>query len=226
MLELLTEFRNDMESSLSWRIEEYISLKNLLKDENKVAVVKTLIVILYAHFEGFFKDCLEGYVKYLNSLNLKIGDFNDFLIAAALSREFSSFEDMNRKCKELTTVPPAEDFLHKFHRRKELSRIFTSRYLEKILRINDNVINTKSNLKYWVFQENFYILGLDDSDFKNYQKNIDRLVNLRNSVAHGSQKEPIEFDKYLKLEENIIELMEELIKYLYRNCFDKSFFHN
>ena len=54
----ILEFRSDMEESLSWRVNEIVTLKNLLREDNRVPVVKTLIVMLYAHFEGFFKDCL------------------------------------------------------------------------------------------------------------------------------------------------------------------------
>lgn len=38
----IIEFRSDMEESLSWRIKEVVDLKNVLRDDNKVPVVKTL----------------------------------------------------------------------------------------------------------------------------------------------------------------------------------------
>ena len=66
----ILEFRSDMEDSLSWRVNEFLALKNLLRSDNNIPIVKTLIVMLYAHFEGFFKDCLECYIKYINSTDL------------------------------------------------------------------------------------------------------------------------------------------------------------
>ena len=98
----ILEFRSDMEDSLSWRVNEFLALKNLLRSDNSIPIVKTLIVMLYAHFEGFFKDCLECYIKYINSTELTLSNFSDTIITASLSREYSSFEDSNRKCKELT----------------------------------------------------------------------------------------------------------------------------
>lgn len=222
-LQNILEFRSDMEDSLSWRTNEFLALKNLLREDNSVPVVKTLIVMLYAHFEGFFKDCLECYIKYINSTNLLLNNFVDTVITASLCREYAAFEDSNRKCKELTTVPPAEEFLHRYHRRRELTKIFTSNYLNKKIRIDEKIINTKSNLDYGVMQENLYILGFDYNYFKDKQNTITKLVKLRNAVAHGSQKEPIEFLEFEKIEEDILEIMEEIIKYLYRFCLEERY---
>ncbi len=226
MCEQLIEFREEMECSLYWRLDEYRHLKNVIKDDNKIAVVKVLIVMLYAHFEGFFRDCMECYIKFVNSTNRKVKEFNNSLITATLTKQFSSFEDMNRKCKELISVPPTEDYLHKFHRRKDLTKLFNSDYLDRQIRIKDSIINTKSNLMYCVWQENFYLLGLDEKYFHEYQPIIDKLVNLRNSVAHGSQREPIDFQEYQVLEGRLFELMDELIKYLFKYCFDEIFLSN
>ena len=66
----ILDFRSDMEDSLSWRLHEFMALKNLLREDNKIPIVKILTVMLYAHFEGFFKDCLECYIKYINSIDL------------------------------------------------------------------------------------------------------------------------------------------------------------
>lgn len=222
----ILEFRSDMEDSLSWRVNEFLALKNLLRSDNSVPVVKTLIVMLYAHFEGFFKDCLECYIKYINSTNLTLSNFIDTVITASLSREYMAFEDSNRKCKELTSVPPAEEFLHKYHRRRELTKKFTSNYLDKKIRIDEKIINTKSNLDYGVLQENLYILGFDYNYFMDKQNNITKLVRLRNSVAHGSQREPIDFTEFEKIEEDILGIMEEIIKYLYRFCLEERYLKN
>jgi len=220
----IVEFRSDMEESLSWRINEIVTLKNLLRGDNNVPVVKTLIVMLYAHFEGFFKDCLECYIKYINSTELSLNNFNDSIITASLNREYAAFENMNRKCKELTSVPPAEDFLHKFHRRRELTQKLASDYLNRKIRIDEKIINTKSNLDYSVVQENMYVLGLDYNYFSDKQNTITKLVRLRNSVAHGSQREPIEFTEFEKIEKDIFEVMEEIIRYLFEFCSERRYF--
>lgn len=219
----ILDFRSDLEEAFSWRILEYNALKNSLREEDKFPIIKTLVVMLYAHFEGFFKDCLELYIQYINSSEKILSEFNDAIIAAALTREYGAFENINRKCKELTSVPPAEAFLHKFHRRKELTKVFTSNYLNKKIRIDEQVINTKSNLDYGVLQENLYILGLDYNKFEDSRESINKLITLRNSVAHGSQKNPIEFDELEKIENDIINVINDIIQYLYEVCLNEQF---
>ena len=162
-------------------------------------------------------------VKYINSTELPLSRFNNFIITASLNREYAAFENMNRKCKGLTSVPPAEEFLHKFHRRRELTQKLVSDYLNRKIRIDEKIINTKSNLDYSVVQENMYVLGLDYNYFSERQNNITQLVRLRNSVAHGSQKEPIEFTQFEKIEKDIFEIMEEIIVYLFQFCSEKKF---
>ena len=219
----ILEFRSDMEESLSWRMNELVTLKNQLCDDNRVPVVKTLIVMLYAHFEGFFKDCLECYIRYINSTEITLSRFSDSIVTASLNREYAAFENRNRKCKELSSVPPAEEFLHKFHRRRELTQKLASDYLNRKIRIDEKIINTKSNLDYSVVQENMYVLGLDYNYFSDKQDTITKLVRLRNSVAHGSQKEPIEFTEFEKIEKDIFEVMEEIIKYLFEFCSEEKY---
>ena len=122
-----------------------------------------------------------------NSSERTLEKFNDAIIAAALSREYSSFEDTNRKCKELTSIPPVEDLLHRYHRRKELTKVFTSDYVKRKIRIQE------------------------------------KLLRLSNSVAHGSQRNPIDFDELIKIEQSIISLIEEIIQYLYDVCVNERY---
>ena len=74
---------------------------------------------------------------------------------------------------------------------------------------------------------NTYLCVLVTRNHYNYfidkQNNITKLVKLRNSVAHGSQREPIEFSEFEKIEEDILEIMEEIIKYLYRFCLEERY---
>ena len=219
----LSEFRADIEESFTWRQEEYRIIKNTIKEDNKIPITKMLIAILYAHYEGFFKDAFEIYINFINSTGLELNKFNNSLITASLDREYSSFEDLNRLCRELTTDPPKENYLNRFHRRFELTKIFSSRYLNKIIKIDDKIIDTKSNLTYVVLQENLYVLGLEYDLFSEKKDKINKLVHLRNSIAHGSQKELIEFNDLEMLETEILGIINTFITYLYKFCEDKEY---
>lgn len=67
----INDLREEMEIELTWRTDEFRMLKNniayIIKDEDKLKYRKSLVVMLYANFEGFSKICLLSYVKYINS---------------------------------------------------------------------------------------------------------------------------------------------------------------
>lgn len=207
-----------METELEWRQEELAFLKNQLsniQDENQQNKYrKSLVLMLYSHFEGFVKICLLSYIQYVNSLKLKREDFNERLIASSMNREFNAYDNNDEKCHIFKEELPEDRRLHKFHRRVN--------FLEKIeefkqsdLFIPDETIDTESNLWYIVLQKNLYKVGLPIDLFDDLSGDIDALVNRRNSIAHGTERAGVQETEYLKWEEKTYKVMEQIIKYIY-----------
>lgn len=212
------ELRTAMETELEWRQEELAFLKNQLsniQDENQQNKYrKSLVLMLYSHFEGFVKICLLSYIQYVNSLKLKREDFNERLIASSMNREFNAYDNNDEKCHIFKEELPEDRRLHKFHRRVN--------FLEKIeefkqsdLFIPDETIDTESNLWYIVLQKNLYKVGLPIDLFDDLSGDIDALVNRRNSIAHGTERAGVQETEYLKWEEKTYKVMEQIIKYIY-----------
>ena len=68
-----------MEIELAWRQEEIAFFKNQLNyvtEDKKGKYRKSLVLILYSHFEGYTKICLQTYIQYINSQNLDRRDVN------------------------------------------------------------------------------------------------------------------------------------------------------
>lgn len=68
------ELREELEEELRWRQEELAFFKNQLSninsEEDSCRYRKSLVFLLYSHFEGYVKIALQTYIKYLNSLSL------------------------------------------------------------------------------------------------------------------------------------------------------------
>lgn len=222
----LEEIRAEMEEELTWRQREIVFLKNVMvgitKEEDKERYRKSLIVMLYAHFEGFCKTCLLIYVKAINDLNLTRKEANDSLVASSMEGIFNGYYNLDKKCKIFKRELPNDTGLHKFYRRTDLVVQFNE-FLEQKLVIDDNVINTESNLWYHVLKKNLFKLGIDYTVFDQYQSSINTLVNKRNSIAHGSEKFGIAESEYKKIQDDIIETMNNIIKILMKNLKDESF---
>ena len=95
------EFRAEMEIELAWRQEEIAFFKNQLNyvtEDKKGKYRKSLVLILYSHFEGYTKICLQTYIQYINSQNLDRRDVNFGLMVAGMNKEFLAYENLDRKC--------------------------------------------------------------------------------------------------------------------------------
>ncbi|EOU1489043.1 MAE_28990/MAE_18760 family HEPN-like nuclease [Clostridium perfringens] len=222
----LEEIRAEMEDELTWRQREIVFLRNVMvgieKEEDKEKYRKSLVIMLYAHFEGFCKTCLLIYVKVINDLNLSRKEANDYLVASSMEGIFDGYDNLDRKCKIFKRQLPDDTDLHKFYRRADLVLQFNE-FLDEQLVISDNVINTESNLWYHVLKKNLYKLGIDYKVFDQYQSSINILVNKRNSIAHGSEKFGILKNDYERIQDDIIEVMNNIIKILMKNLKDESF---
>ncbi|AJD28521.1 hypothetical protein G8E05_14215 [Clostridium botulinum] len=222
----LEEIRAEMEQELTWRQHEIVFLKNVMmgieKEEDKEKYRKYLVVMLYAHFEGFCKTCLLIYVKAINDLNLTRNEVNDCLVASSMEGIFNGYDNLDRKCKVFKRELPDDTDFHRFYRRTDLVLQFNEFLNEKLV-IADNVINTESNLWYHVLKKNLFKLGIDYTVFDQYKSSINILVNKRNSIAHGSEKFGVPENDYKKIQDDIIKAMDNIIKILMKNLQDESF---
>ncbi len=220
----INDLREEMEIELTWRTDEFRMLKNniayIIKDEDKLKYRKSLVVMLYANFEGFCKICLLSYVKYINSLNLKRKDLysKPELIASSMNNIFKSYDNKDKKCEFFKTKLPEDKNLHSVFRRADLIHGF-EKFMEERILLDDEVINTESNLWSHVLSKNLYVLGLNYDVFKQYHLDIDRLVNMRNNIAHGSEKQGINEKVLEKIEKSILkDVMPKIITLLSREA--------
>tara|TARA_R110000851_G_scaffold310283_2_gene470006 strand:- start:5270 stop:5557 length:288 start_codon:yes stop_codon:yes gene_type:complete len=75
--------------------------------------------------------------------------------------------------------------------------------------LTTNVIQTKSNLKYHIFKEILFIIGINESKFSGYESLINDLVGARNNIAHGDFLR-VDFNTYQIMFTEIQEVMASL----------------
>jgi hypothetical protein len=220
------ELRSAMEIELGWRQEELAFFKNqlgnIVKDIDKDKYRKSLVLLLYSHFEGFMKICLQTYIQYINSLNKERSAFKEELIVSSMNREFNAFDNNDEKCQIFKKKLPEDKKLHRFYRRVNLMESIDE-FKQNILVIQDDTIDTESNLWYIVLQKNLYKVGLSVDLFDEYAKDIDALVNRRNSIAHGNEKSGISEDEYTRWESKIYKVMEGIIKVIHRSTSEEQY---
>ena len=60
-------------------------------------------------------------------------------------------------------------------------------------------------------QKNLYLVGLDHDAFAYHNGNISHLLNRRNGIAHGLEREGIRASDYDKLEKSVFKIMDDLM---------------
>ncbi|RKJ47599.1 hypothetical protein D7Y05_16315 [bacterium 1XD42-54] len=211
------ELRAALEVELAWRQEELAFFKNQLNEiveENKNKYRKSLVLILYSHMEGYIKICLQTYVQYINSQKLNRKDVNTGLIVASMHKEFIAYENLDRKCEIFRRELPDDARLYRLYRRVDFMEKVEN-FKEQELNIDDQIIDTESNLWYIVLQKNLFKIGLPTYLFDDFQSDIDALVNRRNSIAHGSFHSGVTAQEFSNWETKVSYILSGVTRLLY-----------
>lgn len=220
------ELRTEIEEELRWRQEEIAFLKNQLvniEDElRKERFRKTMVLTLYSHFEGFVKMSLQTYAQFINDQSLLCNDSCNQLVASTLNKTFKDYENNQRKSKQFKDKRVQDSKIHRYYRRVDFLDNLED-YKSRTVSLDDDLIDTESNLWSIVLKKNLYYLGLPIDLFEDKSEEIDRLVNRRNGIAHGTSKSGVKEDEYTKWEDSAYRIMSDIIIALYDYAVHKKY---
>lgn len=183
------DFVDLIDSEIVWRKKELSYLKGNIKTNSPYfkTHLRSGVVLLYAHWEGFVKNACELYLTYIKFQRLTYKELSENLIALSLKQNLSAFEQTNKSTLHCQIV----DFL-------------LNKLDERAAIPNNNVIKTGSNLNSNILQEILTTVGIDYTDYELKNNLLDSiLLKNRNSIAHG---------EYVELNElNFNDLFDEII---------------
>jgi len=183
-------FLDDLMNEFAWRRKELRVLLNVVKQKKEPVLFKAGITMIYAHWEGFVKNSCELYLKSVSKLKLKHRDLKPHFIALSLKSKMPKLKQNDIRI--LATA--VEEILGSLENKASISY--------------KGVIHTRSNLKYDVFEEILFIIGIPSNAFsfgvekKKPEDVVNDLVSLRNKIAHG---------EYIHID---VDYLEELHKYM------------
>src|SRR5690348_16967285 len=106
-----------IEEDLRWRQDEIRFFRNHLEtidsEENRERFRRALVLLLYAHFEGFCKFALTLYVDSVNKSGITCGEATPAIAAASLSDLFKSLNNPERKIPEFGNMLPDDPKLQR-----------------------------------------------------------------------------------------------------------------
>lgn len=212
----LDEIRAQIEVEREWRDAELRFLRNRLgyisNEAHRKVYRKSLVVMLYAHFEGLCKAILLTYVNSLNASGLLVEEANAAIAAASLNDVFSALRDPNSKCRVFKKELPDDAKLHRFARDREFMDAFTSLSGRAVILDADKIVDTESNLKPVVLRKILYRLGLESTLVAPWSGTIQELLRRRNDVAHGTAKDGLDEPVYRQLEQAVNAVVDDLVR--------------
>lgn len=173
----LDEFSARLNDAVSWRKHELKNLQSFFGSQRNplTALVKSSLLLTYAHWEGGVKDMGTLYLHYVERQKLPRKDLNvSFLALASLSAIRSCANS-----KQLLPYRQVVDFIA--HNADERFRL-----------PNIQLIDTESNLSTTVLKNILMCIGQPEawSEFEDKHRTIDvALLATRNSIAHTGRSD-------------------------------------
>jgi hypothetical protein len=177
----IDQFFDEIDNNRSRRVRELSEIKQRFSSESDPFGIgsKAVVVLTYAHLEGFYNDCVRSYVEFLRANGGRMRDIDWMMLAGALVGEFQSLYDKN----------------HSHEARRN--------FVESIRTIIDcgydsfhsEVVQARSNLDFCKLRGNYQILSFDITNLQRYRLKIDHeIVSWRHQVAHGDQPDLSQLD--------------------------------
>lgn len=131
---------------------------------------KSVVVLSYAAWEGFYNDCVRIYLDFLESRGVKVAEASWLLLAGAMSADFKSLRDRH----------------HSDVAKREFLEQLKDRLICDFVGFDRSVVMARSNLNFAKLSSNFALLALEVTPFQELRLRIDKeLVGWRHAVAHG-----------------------------------------
>ncbi|MCD7102389.1 MAE_28990/MAE_18760 family HEPN-like nuclease [Pseudoclavibacter sp. 13-3] len=190
-LEELDDFITD---ETVWRKRELtIAKRNIERttDAAQKANLRSGLLFLYGHWEGWVKNVSKLYIRYVNTQAPKYTDLSTAFLGNAIKTKLSGVEEASKAKKH------------------NLFASFIHDGLAKRAKLSEDLVQTDSNLSSTVFADIIERLGLPrQAKYASRSKLIDEeLVDRRNTIAHGQFLE-ITSDDFSKLHSDVLELLE------------------
>jgi len=168
----ILDLKDNLDKDFAWRTKELSNARFLVKstyNSNIKMYIRSSLMLLYAHWEGFIKNAASVYLNLVRNQSLKYNELIDCFVALSLKQKIKDFEATNK-----ATIHT--QFIH-----------YINTCSTQVASINDlNIISTGSNLNSNILREILTTIGIDYSMYELKANLIDeQLLNYRNTIAHG-----------------------------------------
>lgn len=198
------------DTDLTWRRKELSDLKSAVRSADVVAkhvLLRAIIAMSYAHWEGYVRSCAIRYFEYLTLRKKSFAEFERQIyinsILGRLDSLHQSRVSVRERCRLVNDILDGGD--------------------KKFAYLNPDLVDTRSNLNTDVIKDICLICAVDADQFEQNRAFLDLLLlKRRNAIAHG-QQEFIRADEVDELVAKVLGLMEHFRTLLENKVYLKAY---
>ena len=140
-----------LSEDLGWRKKELYTHRLNLKmanSANQPIYLRSAVVMLYAHWEGFIKQAATSYLRFIKGQKLKLNEASTNIVALSLKQKINDFIGTNKPSLHIKFI-----------------KHLRSCDADRVMFTENDVIRTESNLSSKVLEEILYALAIPDGDY-------------------------------------------------------------
>lgn len=164
-----SDLQDSIDNEYTWRFHEIVIMKmeiqSMKPDKRLTPMIRSLVMLSYAHWEGFVKYATRYFLNYLSRLSLDQSQTHPALVASSLNYALNNIgrSESNRLIRDIL-----------------LDQHYKPHYPSEAM------TDPKSNLNFEVLEIISSNIGIDISSLSLQSKMIDEIMlGRRNKMAHG-----------------------------------------
>lgn len=194
---------------VNWRTNELSVIRTIpllcnCTDKQIEIIEKYSVVAIYSLWEGFVVESFNSYIRELNGLKLTCDKLNLNIITHDIDIKY----DLTNERK------------HFKKKREFVSKLYG--YAKSPVMITTK-IPTESNINYKIINKILDHFHLEKLSGKEFEKKLDKLLLVRNKVAHGEYSIPVDNDMIQEFTYTVIGAMHEVTNSIVNGLVNRTY---
>lgn len=200
----LEDFVDHLEEDLTWRRQELTNLIFLHATRDDLIIPKSIILLLYSHWEGYVKNACKQYLVHVSGKQISLDKLTNNFLAISL-------KGFAKKTLESSSSLNLVNEIDLFQRINTCQNNIFSIPQTVIKEKNKDFIDTRDNLNLKILNTFCTIVGIGKVTMIQGRENyIDKeLLLQRNAISHGNKVHPDSAEFNLHIDE--IKILRDVI---------------
>ena len=188
--------KDEIDLEIDWVIRETTRIKLLphryeFIEEEKDIYYKSMVPMIYAYLEGFVKNAIRIYMKFVNQLDLTFNDISIRLLVHKIEKKYNCFKENIKSIQNKEKL--VEQLLQDINNN------------DKTINFNDKAIQNINSDRLNKLLRELNFKEIEDIKIKD---GLNKLLQYRNGIAHGENSYRVDENLLMEFIDTIIKTMD------------------